>query len=348
MKDQSNELKQNLTLDIINDDSYCIFKSLNYPHIKPLFHEESIKNTTTTISSSSSSSTSPPTHLTTAAAFLSSLIVPSSSEKNSRIHDYTLGPVIGYGGFSVVHTACHYLMPHQIKAVKVVTMACMSETDIVRFNRELTIWKSLCHPRVVNLLKVFKKRQNYYLICDYCPGGTLLQFLNKHKLLEQDAKRIFKELCQAVHYLHIDRKVCHKDLKLENVLIDENGHIKLCDFGLALYLTHKSYSTRFKQQETAGGSLAYTAPEQLIASVSLACPKTDIWSLGVILYALVVGQLPFMDTFDLRLVQKIQQGAFEMPDDLSEPLQYLIRACLNKGPDKRPSIDQILKSPWLM
>lgn len=328
---------------LINDDSYSIFKELNYPHMR----RRHFYSTEVTSSAEKNMIKSPP--ITTAAAFLANLMSPVTPPSN-RIQDYVLGPVIGYGGFSVVHKAHHHLRINHVRAIKVINKYAMSDVDLHRLKRELTIWKSLCHPRIVNLQRILRRTNNnkheIYLVCDYCPGGTLLQLLNKLTCLpEHHAKRIFKELCQCVHYLHIDRKVCHKDLKLENVLLDENGHVKLCDFGLAIY--QRPRENKRGTREPVGGSLAYVAPEQLQVAVPLACPKTDIWSLGVILYALVVGQLPFMDTFDLRLIQKIQDGIFEMPTFLSLPLQQLILNCLEKDPTKRPSIDQLLKYPWL-
>lgn len=266
------------------------------------------------------------------------------AEEDAVIDDYTIGITIGFGGFSIVHKAQHTLRPDDVVAVKIINQHLMNDIEKLRLNRELDIWKSLSHPRIIQLKKVIQTNRKCYILCDYCSEGNLLTYLNtrKKKLTEKEAKRIFKEICQAVYYLHIDRKVCHKDLKLENILLDHLLQVKLCDFGLAIYQRDQR-----KETEEAGGSLAYASPEQIKQEAPLNCPKTDIWSLGVILYALVVGSLPFMDTYDLRLQQKILEGQYRLPSDLSPSLQSLLQGCLAYHPKQRPSIDQVLNSSWL-
>ncbi|KAI9353133.1 kinase-like domain-containing protein [Pilaira anomala] len=258
------------------------------------------------------------------------------------IDDYILRDSIGFGGFSVVRRAQHQKTGAFV-AVKIINQHLMTPTDKLRLERELAIWKSLHHPRITQLCKVIKTDQTCYILCDYCSEGNLLNYLNSvKKLNEKEAKRIFKEICQGVYYLHVDSKVCHKDLKLENILLNDQGHIKICDFGLAIYQNNHQYTN-----EWVGGSLAYASPEQIKQPNPLTCPKTDIWSLGVILYALVVGSLPFMDTFDLRLQQKILNAQYDIPPHLSPQLIQLIQTCLAHDPTERCTIDQVLNSEWL-
>ncbi|KAG1439138.1 hypothetical protein G6F56_012393 [Rhizopus delemar] len=264
----------------MNNDSYHIFKSLHFPHQREIQEPTETKPKT-------------------AAAFLSFSPL-----------EFRLGPMIAYGGYSVVHKV---FTASGTKAIKVIETSKMSDEDLGRFRRELVIWRSLCHPRIVNLQRVIKHATVYYLLCDYCPS-TL-----KGPVSIMEAKRIFREICQAVHYLHLDRKVLHKDLKLENVLLDQNGNVKLCDFGLAVY-----------QNEPWKGPLlgteVYMPPEK-----ESNCPKSDIWSLGVLLYALIVGRLPPKELDHL--------------DDYDA--QELISDCLQIDPGRRPSIDQVLKYDWL-
>ncbi|KAI8091437.1 kinase-like domain-containing protein [Gilbertella persicaria] len=226
----------------------------------------------------------------------------------------------------------------------------------MRLERELDIWKQLDHHNIVCLQKVLDTDHATFLICDYCPGGSLLDLLNKKSLTESEARRIFVQLCDAIRYLHEDAKVCHKDLKLENILLQDNDHVKLCDFGLAMCqqplkinpVTHLPLSPDLSDSDDncAGGSLAYAAPEQIKSTKAIGCPSTDIWSLGVILYALVTGKLPYSDNYDLRLQQKILHGEFEMPTFVSPELQLLLRHCLESDPQKRYTIQHILQSSW--
>ncbi|KAI8336488.1 kinase-like domain-containing protein [Blakeslea trispora] len=182
----------------------------------------------------------------------------------------------------------------------------------------------------------------YYLVSDYCANDHLLNYLNQHKRLEeQEAKRTFRQICQAIQYLHQQCKVCHKDLKLENILLDHALNVKICDFRLALPFNQA-------EQEMTGGSLAYVAPKQLMSIRSLADPATNVQSLGVILYGLVIGTLPFMDGYDLKLQKAILKGQYNIPFHLSEELQDLILYCLSYNAKQRWTIADILNSSWLM
>ncbi|GAA5816095.1 hypothetical protein MFLAVUS_009617 [Mucor flavus] len=355
----------------LDDD---IFKQLNFPHMKkPLYSPSSGSSSTscspTTLKPAAAAATTEALvdiivdnrpkktiALSPAASFLANFMSPPDNsfvlsnntqsspqiKQHMEIDEYLLGESIGFGGFSIVRKA-HHQKTETLVAVKIINQHLMTATDKTRLERELTIWKSLHHPRITQLYKIIKTDQTCFILCDYCSEGNLLSFLNSvKKLNEEKAKRIFKEICQGVYYLHVDMKVCHKDLKLENILLNDQGHVKICDFGLAIYQNNHQYA-----DEWVGGSLAYASPEQIKQPHPLTCPKTDIWSLGVILYALVVGALPFTDTYDLRLQQKILDAQYDVPSHLSPQLNQLIRSCLAHDPDKRCTIDQVLNSKWL-
>ncbi|KAF7721745.1 Serine/threonine-protein kinase par-1 [Apophysomyces ossiformis] len=302
-----------------------------------------------------------------AASFLASFASPPvqepvDEEDGDEIDDYVLDKVIGYGGFSVVRQG-YCISDGRKVAVKVIKKNMMDEMDHQRVERELDIWKSLDHPHVVRIHKVLETDYAMYVVGDYCSRGNLLDYVaqNKKALSEAEAKRLFRELCEGVQYLHEHCKVCHKDLKLENILLDDDLHVKICDFGLAVYQEPGGHHTAHRPhgfcsdeeeedeevQEPAGGSLAYAAPEQVKSVTPLTCPKTDVWSLGVILYTLVAGHLPFMDGYELRLQQKILSGEFEIKDHFSDALQDLLKHCLDLNPASRYSVTEILKSPWL-
>lgn len=273
-------------------------------------------------------------------------------QEGDEIDDYVLDKIIGYGGFATVRKGFR-VSDGQKVAIKIIRKSQQQDLDL-RLERELSIWRTLDHPNIVCLQKVLETDNATYLICDYCAGGSLLDKLKK-PMTEAEARDIFVQLCRAVEYLHHEAKVCHKDLKLENILFDQENRVKLCDFGLAICqqplklnpATQLPLSPEIVDElECAAGSLAYAAPEQIKSKKAISCPSTDIWSLGVILYALVTARLPFADDFDLRLQQKILEGQYEMPSGISTSLQDLIRNCLSLKPETRFNIHHVLQSSW--
>ncbi|KAI8335644.1 kinase-like domain-containing protein [Choanephora cucurbitarum] len=270
-------------------------------------------------------------------------------QEGDEIGDYVIDSIIGYGGFSTVRKGFRISDGHHV-AIKIVKK---QESIDMRLESELSIWKQLDHDHIVHLQHILETDNQTFLICDYCPGGNLLKLLEKKSLSEAEARRLFVQLAQALHYLHNDMKICHKDLKLENVLLDDNDVVKLCDFGLAICqqplkinpVTQLPLSPDLNS-ESAGGSLAYAAPEQIKSRTAIGCPSTDIWSLGIILYALVTGRLPFSDDYDLRLQQKILTGQYDMPEHLSSELKLLLQHCLHLDPQQRYTIQQVLESDW--
>ncbi|KAI7905190.1 kinase-like domain-containing protein [Cokeromyces recurvatus] len=288
-----------------------------------------------------------------------------NEQDGDEIDDYVLDKMIGHGGFSTVRLGFR-ISDGQKVAIKIIKRTS-SSLDELRLERELSIWKNLNHPNIVKLEKVLETDSAFFLVSEYCSGGNLLsRLLHDHQenkgrsssSIEETTmiKSIFIDLCKALYYLHEEVKVCHKDLKLENILLDQDGRAKLCDFGLAIY-QQPSITTHINtiplspecvqdDLDCAAGSLAYAAPEQIKSKRAIACPSTDIWSLGVILYALITGRLPFADEFELRLQQKILEGQYEMPTTISPELQDLIRNCLSVNPDTRFTIHQVLQSSW--
>lgn len=325
---------QDNKLGISLNNDHDIFKKLNFPHLKKRAASISTPPITKKEKKNQIESCSP------AASFLAGFMNEFNQDAViPGMDDYKILDIIGFGGFSIVHKVLN-TRTKELQAVKIINHQLMNRTDKLRLQRELSIWKSLHHPRILQLANIVQTDTQSYLVCDYCSSGTLLKLLNLHvKFHEEKAKKIFKEICQGVYYLHIDCKVTHKDLKLENILMNDQGHVKICDFGLAIH--HDANDIEL------AGSLAYISPEQINQSSPLACPKSDIWALGVILYALVMGHLPFTDTYEPRLQQKILQAQYHLPHHLSLPLAQLIRQCLQCQVKERFTIDQVLNSDWL-
>lgn len=369
-----------------HDESYYsdIFRELNYPHDKhrrrPSSPTAGVSNPSLSPSPSSSTSStlhaaspvrvprnkchltrrrsslaSPPLsaqswdHVKSpAASFLASFaspVVPPvlEEEDGDEIDEYVLEHVIGYGGFSTVRRGYSVVDGHKV-AIKIIKTSMLSERELENLERELAIWKSLDHPHIVQVEKILETDHAMYIVCTYCGNGSLLYYRAPSL---NEAAHVFRQLCEAVAYLHTYARVCHKDIKLENVLLDENNQVKLCDFGLAVYEAPTRHSSEEENDDdVAGGSLAYASPEQVVSPRPIPSPSSDMWSLGVLLYALVSGQLPFRDVYDVRLQQQILKGDFVMPDCPSE-VQDLLRHLLCKDPEERFTIQQVLQSSWL-
>ncbi|KAI8339087.1 kinase-like domain-containing protein [Chlamydoabsidia padenii] len=305
-------------------------------------------------SSASSSSNNPAIHR----PFLSTYF---EEQAGDEIDDYVMNQIIGYGGFSTVRKG-YCISNGQTVAIKIIK----KNKEESSLKQELDIWQTLDHDHLVRIQKVLETDYATYVVCDYCSNGTLLQhLLTQPSLAEQEKKRLFLQLCHVVDYLHRKCNVIHKDIKLDNILLDDDMNIKLCDFGLAVYQQHSVApihlaeiarpgsplsppSTGTTATGVVGGSLAYCAPEQIKSTRVLTCPKTDVWSLGVVLFAMFAGRLPFDDDYDVRLRSTILQGHYEMPDDFSPLLADLISHCLQSDPCHRFSLDQVYWAVNLM
>jgi len=199
---------------------------------------------------------------------------------------------------------------------------------------------------------------------------------------ECQAREIFNQIAEAVRYLHEEKRIVHRDIKLENVLQHEDGTWKICDFGLAEYQNDEAASyfgsplspTIYNPRATAsqvvpggspiqssdneldnnnedendevGGSLAYCSPEQLRSQKPLRCPSSDVWSLGVVLYALLTGRLPFQDEYEPRLQYQILNGRYEEPTECSAEARELLKNMFRAKPEDRWKIGQVMDSPW--
>ncbi|XP_041675402.1 serine-rich adhesin for platelets isoform X2 [Drosophila eugracilis] len=214
-----------------------------------------------------------------------------------------------------------------------------AEADLVRIRREVQIMSSVHHPNIIHIYEVFENREKMVLVMEFAAGGELYDYLSERKVLtEEEARRIFRQVATAVYYCH-KHKICHRDLKLENILLDENGNAKIADFGL---------SNVFDDQRLLGtfcGSPLYASPE-IVEGTPYQGPEVDCWSLGVLLYTLVYGSMPFDGSNFKRLVKQISQGDYYEPRKPSRA-STLIRDMLTVCPRKRASIEQICSHWWV-
>ncbi|CAG8628352.1 1163_t:CDS:1, partial [Acaulospora colombiana] len=168
---------------------------------------------------------------------------------------------------------------------------------------------------------------------------------------EEEARNIFLEITEAVRYLHNDMRLVHKDIKLDNILLDKEQTWKLCDFGLTEFQNDANgFGDLSSSDDIAGGSLAYCPPEQIRSKAPLKDPSVDVWSLGVVLYAMVTGQLPFMDDFEPRLQHKIINGRYDETPlydvGASDELRDLLKGMFRTKPVDRLNITQVLEHKW--
>ena len=178
---------------------------------------------------------------------------------------------------------------------------------------------------------------------EYCPGGELFDYIvDRDRLCETESRKFFRQISAAVAYIH-EAGYAHRDLKPENILIDEEHQLKLIDFGLCA----KPRGGMDTVLETCCGSPAYAAPE-LVSGRNYLGSEADIWSMGVLLYALLCGFLPFDDENISSLYRKIQAGVYEKPDWLSKGSLELLQAMLQTDPKKRITVKQLLVHPWMV
>ncbi|KAH9472680.1 hypothetical protein Pst134EA_003284 [Puccinia striiformis f. sp. tritici] len=250
------------------------------------------------------------------------------------IGNYTLGRVIGEGSFGTVRLGIHRLTGSRV-AVKHIPKS--SSPPLL--TREIHHHRRLHHPNVVQLYEVIATEHSIWLITELCSGGELFDYLvEKTRFTEFEARRLFGQICLGLGYVH-GRGVVHRDIKLENVLLDERCNPKLADFGFG-----REFEPR-KLLDTFCGTTGYAAPEMLAGKKYLG-EEVDIWSLGIILYALLTGSLPFDDDDEDVMKSMIIAGYFEMPNFLSNEACNLIQSILQQDPKARPSIEKILSHPW--
>ncbi|XP_049641727.1 hormonally up-regulated neu tumor-associated kinase [Suncus etruscus] len=268
-------------------------------------------------------------------------------QHHKRVGNYLIGSrKLGEGSFAKVREGLHVLTGEKV-AIKVIDKKRAKKDTYVTKNlrREGQIQQMIRHPNITQLLDILETENSYYLVMELCPGGNLMHKIYEKKRLEEaEARRYIRQLISAVEHLH-RAGVVHRDLKIENLLLDEDNNIKLIDFGLSNCAGILGHSDPFSTQ---CGSPAYAAPE-LLARKKYG-PKIDVWSIGVNMYAMLTGTLPFtVEPFSLRaLYQKmVDKEMNPLPTQLSTGAINFLRSLLEPDPVKRPNIQQALANRWL-
>nr|XP_053629506.1 5'-AMP-activated protein kinase catalytic subunit alpha-2-like [Cherax quadricarinatus]QPF20893.1 AMP-activated protein kinase subunit alpha [Cherax quadricarinatus] len=256
-----------------------------------------------------------------------------------KIGHYQIGNTLGAGTFGKVKYGEHILTGTKV-AIKILNRKTIKNLDMVsKIKREITNLKLFRHPHIIKLYQVISTPTDIFMVMEYASGGELFDYIKKKgKLKESEARRFFQQIISGVDYCH-RHMVVHRDLKPENLLLDHNLHVKIADFGLSNIMVDGEFL------RTSCGSPNYAAPE-VISGKLYAGPEVDVWSCGIILYALLCGTLPFDDEHVPTLFRKIKSGVFQIPDYLNQSVVRLLLHMLMVDPMRRANIEDIKKHEW--
>eukprot|EP00063_Salmo_salar_P085433 XP_014060268.1 PREDICTED: MAP/microtubule affinity-regulating kinase 3-like isoform X4 [Salmo salar] len=265
--------------------------------------------------------------------------IASCADEQPHIGNYRLLKTIGKGNFAKVKLARHILTGREV-AIKIIDKTQLNPTSLQKLFREVRIMKILNHPNIVKLFEVIETEKTLYLVMEYASGGEVFDYLVAHgRMKEKEARAKFRQIVSAVQYCH-QKNIVHRDLKAENLLLDADMNIKIADFGFS------NEFTMGNKLDTFCGSPPYAAPE-LFQGKKYDGPEVDVWSLGVILYTLVSGSLPFDGQNLKELRERVLRGKYRIPFYMSTDCENLLKRFLVLNPSKRGTLEQIMKDRWI-
>ena len=262
-----------------------------------------------------------------------------SSSKNI-IGNYRIEKTLGEGTFGKVKLATHIPTSQQV-AIKILEKdKIIDKDDLDRISREINFLKKLHHPNIIKIYDIIENHNNYYIIMELCSNGELFSFIVKNKRLnEKIAQKFYAQILCGLEAIH-KNLIVHRDIKPENLLLKNDNILAIIDFGL---------SNEYKKNsllKTPCGSPCYAAPE-MILNHKYKGIDVDLWSSGIVLYAMVCGYLPFEDKDNDKLYRKILNGKFEIPGYLSENCVDLIKKILTVNPKKRIKFEEVKNHVWI-
>ncbi|CAM4913064.1 unnamed protein product [Rotaria socialis] len=282
-----------------------------------------------------------------------------SDPNEPHIGKYRFSKTIGKGNFAKVKLARHIPTGREV-AIKIIDKAQLNPTSLQKLFREVKIMKGLDHPNIVKLFEVIETEKTLYLVMEYASGGKDIRYMLKQnhlnnnypflgevfdylvahgRMKEKEARAKFRQIVSAVQYLH-QKHIVHRDLKAENLLLDAELNIKIADFGFSNEFTPGS------KLDTFCGSPPYAAPE-LFQGKKYDGPEVDVWSLGVILYTLVSGSLPFDGQNLKELRERVLRGKYRIPFYMSTDCENLLKKFLVLNPTRRSALEAIMKDKWI-
>ncbi|CAL8359954.1 unnamed protein product [Lota lota] len=262
----------------------------------------------------------------------------SGAQHANYVGPYRLEKTLGKGQTGLVKLGVHCVTCQKV-AVKIVNREKLSESVLMKVEREIAILKLIEHPHVLKLHDVYENKKYLYLVLEHVSGGELFDYLvKKGRLTPKEARKFFRQIISALDFCH-SHSICHRDLKPENLLLDEKNNIRIADFGMA------SLQVGDSLLETSCGSPHYACPE-VIRGEKYDGRRADVWSCGVILFALLVGALPFDDDNLRNLLEKVKLGVFHMPHFIPPDCQNLLRGMIEVDATKRLTLEKIQKHTW--
>ena len=265
-------------------------------------------------------------------------------KKCYRKGNYYLEETIGEGAFAKVKLAIHIPTGEKV-AIKILNKEHLFEeasefNDINKIRKEINILKRIRHKNIIQLYEIMESKSHLYIVMEYCENKELFDYIVYKKYLkEKEACRFFQQIIDGVEYLHLSN-ITHRDLKPENLLLDKNNRIKISDFGLS-YLSDNIDTFL----ETPCGTPSY-APPEMLRGEKYNGVYSDIWSCGIILYTMLVGNLPCAESKEELIYDNILQHNYYFPDNISEDAIDLIENMLKINPKERFNFEQIKSHPW--
>ncbi|KAK8837596.1 hypothetical protein M9Y10_036127 [Tritrichomonas musculus] len=257
------------------------------------------------------------------------------------------GEIIGTGSFSIVYLVTHQ-NTNKIYAMKVIPKEDYSKNKLALMDleNEIKIQKLVNHPNVVKSDFSFSDALNHYFVLEYCPGGTIRNYLSNSRhfhLGEPEIRKIIKDVIQGLVYIH-GLEIIHHDIKLENLIIDSNGNVKIADFGLSNFQKNEN-----EKKSIIFGTLKYMSPEMLEKTNKMKSCKIDIWAVGVSTFYLLTGNYPFDEPSEKKMIKCIKKGELHFPLNykITDEIKDFISEMLQIDPEMRPTAKELLNHPFL-
>ncbi|XP_074041981.1 MAP/microtubule affinity-regulating kinase 3-like [Leptinotarsa decemlineata] len=263
----------------------------------------------------------------------------SMQKKDTTIGRYKLFETIGEGSFAQVKLAIDELTGRKV-AIKIMDKTHLKPDSMWKLYRESKTMRMLDHPNILKLFRVIETKTTYHIVMEYASGGDMFDYIVRHgRMDEREARAKFRQIVSAVEYCH-KKKIIHRDLKDGNILFDSEMNVKIADFGFA-----REFTPGIKVH-TFCGSLHFAAPEMFM-NIEYDGPEVDVWSLGIILYFLVTGTLPFNGSTLPEIRVQVLFGKCLIPSHVSTDCANILKTLLVRDPLKRPNLQIIRKDKWI-